>query len=118
MTEARAFEPVADTGISAAALHLLLATNPELAEIPFQWRIDPDGIIRPSLPVDHPQAGLGTAALAVALELDLRVTRYVSGNDGVRRFCASVEGRWSGAQWRCTNYGTEQAPTVLRAVTS
>lgn len=118
MSEAPVFDFPADAGVSAAALHLLLATHPELVDIGFEWRIGSDAVIRPGLPVDHPQAGTGTVLLAKALELPLMVSRYTSGADGVRRFCAAVDGRWGGAQWRCTNYGTEQAPTVLRAVTS
>lgn len=106
-----------DVHLAAAALHLLLATHPEIVEIPFTWRIDPSGILRPGLDVDHPDAVRATELLAAALELPMQIEEYTSKVDGVRRFCVTAIGRWGGAEWKCSNYGTVQAP-ALRAVTA
>lgn len=108
---------VGDAHLAACALHLLLAQHGELAAFEFEWRIDHLGVIRPGLPVDHPDIVEATQALGRALELPMRSEEYTSKSDGVHRFCVTVIGRWGGAEWKCSNYGTVQGP-ALRAVTS
>lgn len=106
------FEP--DASVSAAALHLLLATHPEVNELPVDWNIDVDRTIRPFLPVDHPQTADAARLLAVALELEVELHDYASA-EGVPMRSHRVEGRWGGAAWLFVAYAAaEPEPGVLR----
>lgn len=96
--------PNPDASVSAAALHLLLAQYPELADLPFEWRITVDRTIEPIITVDHPEGERSTRRLAAALELD--VTAYTYGD---RKAAIRVEGRWGGAAWCCVTYVQAQA---------
>lgn len=88
--------------VSAAALHLLLATHPEIDDLPIAWGIDVDRIIRPFITVDHPQAEQSMRLLAAALELDLEIRPYGTVDDP--KCSLRAEGRWGGAGWLCLAY--------------
>lgn len=88
--------------ISASALHLLLAQNPELDDLPVVWQIDMDRVIRPSIAVDHPQGEHATQLIADALELPLDTSLYSDGTDP--KAALRVQGRWGGADWYMVTY--------------
>ena len=96
--------PKADASVSAAALHLLLAQYPDLADLPVEWRITLDRTIEPTITVDHPEGERSTRLLAAALELD--VTAYTYGD---HKAALRFEGRWGGAAWCCVTYVQAQA---------
>lgn len=104
---ALAFDFPASASVSAAALHLLLATHPELDALPFTWQIDRDKAVRPCLPVDDPQGEAATRLLATALELDVQEHRYTSPDKGPR-LSLHAEGRWGGAAWEVLTYVCDQ----------
>lgn len=92
----------ADAGISATALHLLLATHPELVDLPFAWPIDLDAVIRPFITVDHPRGEESLRRLAAALELEVEVFQYGTAEDP--KASLRADGRWGGAAWQCIAY--------------
>jgi hypothetical protein len=89
--------------ISAAALHLLLATHPELDDLPFAWTIDDDRVIRPFITVAHERGEESLRLLAAALELDVHANGYESAEHGPMQ-SLRCEGRWGGATWDCVAY--------------
>jgi hypothetical protein len=93
----------ADASISAAALHLLLATHPELEELPIGWRIELDGTIYPFITVANDRGEESLRLLAAALELDVRENAYESEEHGPM-MSLSADGRWGGATWDCVAY--------------
>jgi hypothetical protein len=99
----------ADASISAGALHLLLARHDELAELPIEWRIDLDRVIRPFMTVRHPDCVKAARLIAAALELDI-VEGGAFESDGVSTRSLYVEGRWGGAQWSFVAYAAAPAP--------
>jgi hypothetical protein len=100
-----------DAGMSAAALHLLLAQHPELVELPIVWQIEADAVIRPFLPVDHAVCHQAALLLAAALELELSRSTYTT-TDGVLMLSLRVEGRWGGAHWMFGCYLVGATPAV------
>jgi hypothetical protein len=103
--------PEPDASVSAAALHLLLAQYPDLADLPVEWRIRVDRTIEPTIVVGHPEGERSTRLLAAALEVDVDVLIY-----GDRKAALRVEGRWGGAAWYCVTYvRAGDAPLLLAA---
>jgi hypothetical protein len=98
-----------DAHISAAALSLLLATHPEVAELPIEWHIDLDRTIRPFMTVRHADCAEAARLIAAALELDI-VEGGAFESDGVSTRSLYVEGRWGGAQWSFVAYAAAPAP--------
>jgi hypothetical protein len=88
---------------SAAALHLLLATHPEVDDLPFAWWIGLDGKIYPSITVAHHRGEESLRLLAGALELDVRENGYESEEHGPM-MSLTADGRWGGATWDCVAY--------------
>lgn len=91
--------PSPDASVSAAALHLLFAQHPELADLPVEWRITLDRTIEPTIAVDHPEGERSTRLLGAALELDVTAFTY-----GDHMAALRFEGRWGGAAWYCVTY--------------
>lgn len=91
-----------DASVSAAALHLLLATHPELIGLPVEWAIDLQRVIRPSIKVRHPDAERATRLIAAALELE--ITGGSFNDHGVPTRSMYIDGRWGGARWCLTAY--------------
>ncbi|MHA6761839.1 hypothetical protein [Streptacidiphilus sp. PAMC 29251] len=89
--------------ISAAALHLLLATHPEVDELPFGWRIELDATIYPFITVAHDRGEESLRLLAAALELEVEAHDYDSAQHGPMQ-SLRAEGRWGGADWFCIAY--------------
>ena len=89
--------------ISAAALHLLLATHPELDDLPFAWTIDDDRTIRPFITVANDRGEESLRLLAAALELDVYASGYDSEEHGPMQ-SLRAGGRWGGADWQCIAY--------------
>ena len=96
--------------ISAAALHLLLATYPELDELPIAWRIELNRTIYPFITVAHDRGEESLRLLAAALELDVRENSYESEEHGPMQ-SLSADGRWGGATWDCVAYVRRAAHT-------
>jgi hypothetical protein len=94
-----------DASISAAALRLLLATHPELVELPVEWAIDLERVIRPSITVRHPDGERAARLIAAALELE-PVEGRVFSDGGKPTRSLYVDGRWGGACWSFTAYVT------------
>ena len=99
----------ADASISAAALHLLLATHPEVGELSVEWSIDLDRTIRPFIAVRHPDCAKAAQLLAAALELDV-VENGAFDSEGIVTRSLYVEGRWGGAQWSFVAYAAVTTP--------
>ena len=97
----------AEASLSVAALHLLLATHDELDELPIEWTIDVERVIRPSMRVRHPDCAKAARLLADALELDLRTNDFSDG--GIPTRSLYVQGRWGGASWDFVAYATREA---------
>ena len=88
---------------SSAALHYLLTTHPEIADLPIGWSISIDGTIWPELPLRDPVADRMLAVLADALELEVRHHDYRRA-DGRASRSLHAEGRWGGATWHLAAY--------------
>jgi hypothetical protein len=97
---------------SAAALHLLLATHPELDDLPFGWQIERNGTIYPFVTVAHDRGEESLRLLAAALELDVRENGYESEEHGPMQ-SLTADGRWGGATWDCVAYVRRAAAVVL-----
>lgn len=95
--------PKADASVPAAALHLLLAQYPELADLPVEWTISLDRVIRPFITVRHPDCDNAARLIAAALELDINEGGAFDSN-GTPTRSLYVEGRWGGAQWSFVAY--------------
>ena len=88
---------------STAALHHLLITHPEIAEMPIGWSISIDGTIWPELPLRAPGTDRMMAVLAAALELEVNEHDY-RRSDGRPSRSLHAEGRWAGATWHLSAY--------------
>lgn len=97
-TAAKLDEVPGDAHLASAALHLLLATHPEIVDLPFEWRIATDGTVRPMIEVDHPRGREAAEMLAAALELDIKASCFKS-REGQLCESLSIKGRWGGAAW-------------------
>lgn len=93
--------------ISAAALHLLLATHPELDDLPVAWNIDSDRVIRPFIVVYHPDGERAVKLIAAALELDTAESPFAN-HDGERSKSVQFDGRWGGAAFQMVTYVLDQ----------
>ncbi len=93
--------------ISASAMHLLLAQNPDFDDLPVEWTIDLDRVIRPFITVRHPDGDRATRLIAAALEIDIRTSEF--SDNGIPTRSLHVEGRWGGASWNFTTYVSTEA---------
>jgi hypothetical protein len=99
--------PRAEASLSAAALHLLLATHPELDELPIEWIIGLDRGIRPFMTVRHPDCAKAARLLGAALELDIKTSNFT--DNGIPTRSLYVQGRWGGARWDFVAYAAREA---------
>jgi len=97
----------AEASLSVAALHLLLATHDELDDLPVEWTIDVERVIRPFMTVRHPDCAKAAQLLADALELDIRTNDFDDG--GIPTRSLYVQGRRGGASWGFGAYATREA---------
>jgi hypothetical protein len=96
-----------EASLSVAALHLLLARNPELDELPIEWTVDVDRVIRPFMTVRHPDCAKAAQLLADALELDLKTGDF--SDQGIPTRSLYVRGRWGGVRWDFVAYAAREA---------